>query len=108
MNERVRPLLVQDGCTRRSSRLFYGIDDPGFAVHTINDCQEPKTEDKENERSIVRAAIVSRLDAIIDIDGNRPCDPRDISADHQHHAEFAHRMGKAQSSARNDAGNRDG
>ena len=44
MNERVRPLLVQDGCTRRSSRLFYGIDDPGFAVHTINDCRGAKTE----------------------------------------------------------------
>ena len=34
MNERVRPLLVQDGCTRRSSRLFYGMDHPGFAIHS--------------------------------------------------------------------------
>ena len=56
---------------------------------------------------MMRGGVVERLDAVVDIDGDRSGDSGKITADHQHDAEFAERVRKAEHQRSEKAGPRE-
>src|SRR5450631_6587 len=87
------------------SRLFYGPDHPCLAVEAIHHRQHDEAEREQQQRGLVGASVIGGLHAIEDINGHGSSDAGNISADHEHDAEFSHGVSKAQGGARNQAGN---
>src|SRR5579871_4388390 len=76
--------------------LFYRADGPSPAIESINNREQPKTEDEQQQGRLIRAAVVRNLHPIIDIDRDRARHTRYIATNHEHHAELSHGVGKTQ------------
>src|SRR5580692_7596728 len=73
-------------------------------VHHRQNCERDR---EQHERHSIRVRILKRLHVIVDIDRDGARDTSKIAADHEHNAELAHGVGKAENNSRYDTRNRE-
>jgi hypothetical protein len=55
---------------------------PYFSVHTIHEREHGEGNPQQDKRGLIGSSIVEGLNLVVDVDGNRPRNSRDVSAHH--------------------------
>src|SRR5437660_734120 len=84
--------------------LFHRPGRPDTAVQAVEDRKHHKRNKQEQHRGFVRGGVVERLYAVVDVDGDRAGDAREIATDHEDDAEFAECVRKAEDQRGKNAG----
>src|SRR5213593_4725069 len=70
--------------------------EPHLSVQSIYDRQNHKRGNQQHNRRFCRAGVIQSLHLIVDVDGERARDARNVATHHEYHAKLTYRMGEAQ------------